>query len=300
METQASYKLIQILQLCTDYLTKKGIENARLNSELLVGHALNLSRVQLYLNFEKPITANEVENIRNYLKRRANHEPIQYILGETEFYSLKIKLNRHTLIPRPETEILVDTVLNQCMKIGNKKEMFQILDVGAGSGNIAIALAKNLTNSRITAIDIQSEALKIAKENAEFHQLQNKIDFVQQNILDRNSALSTKFDIIVSNPPYISRDEFDSLPEEVKNFEPYIALDGGSDGLQIYHRLIELASSLLLLDGFVAVEIGANQADKIKNIFANSGAFQYIKIINDLNKLPRVLMAKTEKINLYA
>ncbi|HEX9974889.1 MAG TPA: peptide chain release factor N(5)-glutamine methyltransferase, partial [bacterium] len=289
MDNQVSYKLIEILRMCTDYLAKKGIENARLNAELLVGHVLNLSRVQLYLNFEKSVTAEELEQVRNLLKRRANHEPIQYILEATEFYSLKIKLNRHTLIPRPETEILIDTVLDHCTKFGMKKETIQILDIGTGSGNIAIALAKNLANSRITAIDIQSEALTIARQNAEYHQLQDRIDFIQQDIFDIKLSFPEKFDVIVSNPPYISREEIDSLQDEIKNFEPYIALDGGSDGLAFYHHLTNLAPSHLAQDGFIAVEIGANQADRIKNIFANSALFLYIEIINDLNKLPRVL-----------
>lgn len=295
MGNPASYKLIEILNMCTDYLMKKGIENARLNAELLVGHVLKLSRVQLYLNFEKPITADEVDFIRNLLKRRANHEPIQYILEETEFYSLKLKLNRHTLIPRPETEILIDAVLDQFEKFSTEKETIQILDIGTGSGNIAIALAKNLPNARITAIDIQSEAIKIAQQNAAYHQVQDRINFIQQDVLDRNLAFPTKFDVIVSNPPYISRDEFDCLQEEVKNFEPYIALDGGSEGLTFYQRLTEIAPPLLERDGFVAIELGANQADAIKNFFANSGVFQYMEVIKDLNKLPRILLAKKEK-----
>ncbi|MCI0495785.1 peptide chain release factor N(5)-glutamine methyltransferase [candidate division KSB1 bacterium] len=294
MSNLASYKLIEILQMCTDYLTKKGIENARLNAELLVGHVLNLSRVQLYLNFEKPVTAEELDQIRNLLKRRSNHEPIQYILEATEFYSLKIKLNRHTLIPRPETEILIDTVLDHCKKFATRKETLQILDIGTGSGNIAIALAKNLASSRITAIDIQSEAVKIAEQNAEYHQLRDMISFIQQDIFDNTLSFPEKFDVIVSNPPYVSREEFDNLQDEVKNFEPYIALYGGPDGLVFYHRLTNLAPTHLAQDGFIAVEFGANQSDQIKKIFANSAFFQYIEIITDLNKLPRVLLARRE------
>ncbi|MCU0645460.1 MAG: peptide chain release factor N(5)-glutamine methyltransferase [bacterium] len=294
MSNLASYKLIEILQMSTDYLTKKGIENARLNAELLVGHVLKLSRVQLYLNFEKPVTAEELEQIRNLLKRRSNHEPLQYILEEAEFYSLKLKVNRSTLIPRPETEILVDTVIEQCKKNFAQEKTIEILDIGTGSGNIAIAVAKNFANSRITAIDIQHEALTIARQNAEYHQLQDRINFIQQDIFDIKLSFPEKFDVIVSNPPYISREEFDSLHDDIKNFEPYIALDGGSDGLAFYHRLTNLAPSYLAQDGFIAVEFGANQPDQIKKIFANSAFFQYIEIITDLNKLPRILLARKE------
>ena len=295
MSNPVSYKLIEILQMCTDYLSKKGVENARLNAELLIGHVLHLNRVQLYLNFEKPVTAEELEQVRNLLKRRANHEPIQYILEETEFYSLKLKLNRHTLIPRPETEILIDAVLDQCKNFDPTPETIQILDIGTGSGNIAIALAKNLASAQITAIDIQDEALAIARQNAEYHQVQDRINFIHQDIFDLKLSFLEKFDVIVSNPPYISSEEFDGLQVEVKNYEPYIALDGGHDGLAFYHRLTDLAPSLLAQEGFIALEIGANQAEKIKNIFANSTIFRYLEIINDLNKLPRVLLAKREK-----
>lgn len=294
MGNEASFKLIEILHMSTDYLAKKGIENARLNAELVVGYILQLNRVQLYLNFEKPVAPDELARIRSLLKRRANHEPIQYILEETEFYSLKLKVNRSTLIPRPETEILVDAVLNCSNQITSQTEFIQILDIGTGSGNIAIALAKYIANSKITAIDSSGDTIVIARQNASHHHLDDRINFLQHDIFDIERSFPTKFDVIVSNPPYISKKDFDWLPVEIKNYEPKAALDGGADGLKFYRQLIAIAPTLLAQDGFVAVEIGANQSENVKKIFAIQGFFRYIEVINDLNHLPRVVLAKTK------
>ncbi len=290
--TVSNYRVIDILKISTDYLEKKGIDNPRLNVELLLGHVLNMNRVQLYLNFEKPLSPSELDQFRTFLKRRAKHEPIQYITGETEFYSLKFKVNRYTLIPRPETEILVDTVIDQCKNFADPQRTIQILDIGTGSGNIAIALAKNLERSFITTIDIQDEALLIAKQNAEYHQVTEKINFIKKDIFTSNFDLSCIYNAIVSNPPYISRQEFEQLPKEVKDYEPYIALDGGPDGLTFYHRLLAIAKKLLVSAGFLAIEIGAFQVNKIKQLLSTTELFQQVEIRNDLNGLPRVLLAK--------
>ncbi len=292
MNNSSSYKVIEILKMSTDYLATKGIENARLNSELLLGHVLKMNRVQLYLNFEKPLTVPELDLFRAFLKRRANHEPIQYILEETEFYSLKLKLNRHTLIPRPETEILVDTVIDNCKKFEDQEKTIRILDIGTGSGNIAISLAKNLKRAFITAIDIQNEALQIAKINAEYHQVDHKIEFLKRDIFTENLDFSCIFHVIVSNPPYISKHEFEALPKEVKDYEPYIALNGGPDGLTFHRRLAQLSKQFLMSDGIIAIEIETFQSDKVKQLFSETELFRQIEIIKDLNGLPRVLLAK--------
>jgi len=294
--TDTNYRVIDILKLSSDYLQKKGIENPRLNVELLLGHVLKLSRVQLYLNFERPLSLPEVDSFRQFLKRRASHEPIQYILEETEFYSLKLKVNRHTLIPRPETEILVDKVIEHCKQNFDQQKTVQILDIGTGSGNIAIALVKNLEPSFITAIDIHNEALLVAKQNAEYHQVSYKINFLQQDIFSKTLDFASIFDVIVSNPPYISKTEFEQLPREVKDYEPYIALNGGVEGIDFYSRLAEIAERLLSPTGFVAVEIGASQAEKVRNIFSQKRLFQSIVVIKDLNGIRRVVIARKTKI----
>lgn len=286
------YRVLEILKLSADYLGKKEIDNARLNAELLLGHLLKLNRVQLYLNFERPLTPDELEQYRQLLRRRAAHEPIQYILGETEFFSLKFKLNQYTLIPRPETELLVERVIELCQDRYGADKTISIFDIGTGCGNIAIALAKHLPNSRLIAVDIQPEAIKIAEQNALAHEVSDRIRFVQLDIFSDAWPVTELFDVIVSNPPYVSRHEFDQLPKEVKDFEPYIALDGGTDGLDFYRRIAQIALSLLSPVGFIAIEIGALQFEAVRELFDSTHIFRSVELVRDLNGLPRIVMAK--------
>jgi len=277
--------------MSTDYLEKKGIDNPRLNVELLLGHVLKMKRVQLYLNFEKPLSPSELDQFRLFLKRRANQEPIQYITGETEFYSLKFKVNRYTLIPRPETEILVDKIIETCTKTFSQLNKILVLDIGTGSGNIAISIAKNVQNAFISGIDINAEALKIATHNAQVHNVQDQIQFRLADVFDDNFfiKLTNKIDIVVSNPPYISQEEFDALPIEVKHFEPYIALDGGKDGLIFYRRMLQISKEVLKANGIVGLEISYNKGDQISELAINYG-FRDVEVINDLNGCERVII----------
>lgn len=291
MNATPTFRAIDILKMSTDYLEKKHVANPRLNAELLLGHVLKMSRVQLYLNFEQPLTNKELDQTRALLKRRGNHEPIQYILGETEFYSLKLKVDRYTLIPRPETEILVDSVIEHCRKDFDKEQSIEILDIGTGSGNIAIALAKNIERSVITAIDVQDKTLQIAQQNAVYHQVDQNIKFIKQDIFTDNLELSCIYNVIVSNPPYISEAEFEQLPGEVRDFEPEVALKGGEEGLDFYYRVLQLAKDILLPKGFIGLEIDYNKAAMIKEIGLKYG-FKDFKIIKDFNEIDRVLIAK--------
>ncbi|HDP98554.1 MAG TPA: peptide chain release factor N(5)-glutamine methyltransferase [bacterium] len=290
--TLQSHRLIDLLKLTTQYLQQKGIEDARLNAERLLGHVLSMDRVQLYLNFEKPLQPLEVARLRQLLKRRASNEPLQYILGEAEFYSIKLKVTPDTLIPRPETELLVETVITICRSKFNDRDQIKVIDIGAGSGNIPIALAKNLANALITSIDINCAALKIARQNAEHHNLSERIEFLEMDIFKNIGDSFPQFDCIVSNPPYISKKEYPDLPPEVRNYEPGTALYAGEDGLKFYHRIASSAQRLLMGIGLVAVEIAATQADAVAKIFSGNQWLHNIEIINDLNGLPRVLIAE--------
>jgi release factor glutamine methyltransferase len=283
--------VIDIINKTADYLKDKGIENSRLNAELLVGFVLNLDRVQLYLNFEKPLHQSEIDKLKPLLKRRAIHEPLQYILGKTEFYSLDFKINQHTLIPRPETELLVDVTLDICNNDFSNQDRIDIFDIGTGSGNIATALTKNKSNIWMSAIDIDSEALKIAQENAVYHGVADRINFILQDIYKKFSDSPKHFDIIVSNPPYITKQEMTDLPLDVRNFEPNIALEGGEKGLDFYFRIYELAS-LLKENGCIVVEIGALQSEQVVDIFSNNNLFRFIEVFKDLNGKSRVVLAK--------
>jgi release factor glutamine methyltransferase len=283
--------VIDIINKTADYLKNKGIENSRLNAELLVGFVLNLDRVQLYLNFEKPLHQSEIDKLKPLLKRRATHEPLQYILGKTEFYSLNFKINQHTLIPRPETELLVDVTLDICNNDFSNQDRIDILDVGTGSGNIATALTKNKSKIWMSAIDIDSEALKIAQENAGHHGVADRINFILQDIYKKFSDSLKHFDIIVSNPPYVTEQEMAVLPLDVKNFEPKIALYGGENGLDFYFRISELVS-LLTENGCIVVEIGALQSEQVVNIFSNTNLFRFIDVVKDLSGKNRIVLAK--------
>ena len=287
------WKLIDILNLSTGYLAEKQVDNPRLNAELLIGHILNKNRVQLYLNFEQPLTSQEVDRIRLYLKRRAQHEPIQYITGETEFYSLKFNVNHNTLIPRPETEILVEKIIEICNIKFPRQNKITMLDVGTGCGNIPICIAKYIKNAFIISIDIMPEILKVASENAKKHDVLNQIQFKKVNLFDVNlpGELVENFDIIVSNPPYISQDEMNDLPIEVKSFEPQIALYGGEDELSFYHRILQISHSILKVNGIIGFEMSYGKASQLKKLVRDHG-FKDIKIINDLNKIERVIIAK--------
>ncbi|MBN2013474.1 peptide chain release factor N(5)-glutamine methyltransferase [candidate division KSB1 bacterium] len=286
--TDQPRKLLDILNLCTQYLSDHQIENARLNAELILGHVLHFPRVQLYVNFEKPLSDDELQRIREALRRRAAHEPIQYILGETEFYGLPFKLNSKTLIPRPETELLVE----QTCTLVSPDVSATILDVGTGSGIIAISLAKELPNSNFVAIDINPDSLELSEANARLNGVHARINFKQIDILsDQADTLQPAFDVIVSNPPYITTEDMRILPPEIKNHEPESALHGGEDGLRFYQRLAELSQHLLKSDGYVCVEIGYKMADSIRRIFTSSG-LTIIATYADLNKIERVIIAQ--------
>jgi release factor glutamine methyltransferase len=289
-----NWNVIELLNWSSEYLNEKGFENARLNAERLLGHTLNLSRVDLYLNYERPLVAGELDRFKGFLKRRLQHEPLQYILGETEFFSLRFKVNPDVLIPRPETEILVETVLQKCrQKFGVEKDI-AILDIGVGSGSIAVALAQNLPAARITAIDISDASLATATENASLNEVADQIEFRLMDFFGNNLAneFQHAFDVIVSNPPYISDAEFPKLPAEVREFEPRFALKDGADGLNSYRQIAATAPMILNLGGFVAVEVGLGQAQFVTEFFTKNGLSQ-IQVVPDLNSIDRVVCGVT-------
>lgn len=252
-----------------------------------------MKRIDLYLNFERPFSEDELARFKALLKRRLNHEPLQYILGETEFMSLPFKIDRRSLIPRPETEILVQTIVNKCKQEFADVSKLTILDIGTGSGNIAISLARYLSNIKIVAIDCSEEAISLAKENALLNQVSAQISWKCENALghDIQSKLDQHFHIIVSNPPYISAAEFQRLPPEIQYNEPKQALYAGEDGLRFYRSIGPKLPFLLYQNGFFAFEIGQGQADPVGQIFRNAG-LRDLKLIHDLNGIERVIVGK--------
>jgi len=288
---QKTWKLLEMLNWTTDYLNGKGFENARLNAERLLGHALGLRRVDLYLCYDRPLSPEEVARFKALLQRRLQHEPLQYIIGSTEFMSLPFRVNRNVLIPRPETEVLVERVIERCKTKFSHRQAITILDIGTGSGNIAVSLAKFIESAQVTAVDINESILAVARDNAALNGIAEKVHFIEADVLkpDFPAIVDSKFDVIVSNPPYILPQDFERLPEEIRLYEPGVALRDGAEGLAFYRQVAELAHQLLQTDGFIAVEIGLGQRENVVEIFRTRG-FDRIEVFRDFNRIERVVL----------
>ncbi|OGE84911.1 MAG: protein-(glutamine-N5) methyltransferase, release factor-specific [Candidatus Delongbacteria bacterium GWF2_40_14] len=275
--------LLEILNLSVEHLQKKGVDEPRLSSELIITHVLSIKRLDIYLQFERVLTEEEISKIRTLLKRRSEHEPIQYILGETEFYGLKFSVDKSVLIPRSDTEILVQTAVEY---IGDKP--LSVFEVGTGSGCIAVSLANKCKNVNITACDISEQALKLAASNAKLNGVADRIKFINLDILKKSP--DSKFDVIISNPPYISKTVIESLDKQVRYFEPLGALTDGGDGLTFYRRINEITPDVLNASGSVFLEIGYDQAESVKSIYEKS--LKDIKILRDYSGNNRVFIGK--------
>ena len=278
------WTILEIIKSATAYLESKKIEEPRLTAEILLANVLNCKRIDLYLQFDRPLKDDERSSYRNFLKRRAMREPVQYIIGEAEFFGYKLTIKPNVLIPRPETEFLVETVLDLCDKYKN----YQIWDLGCGSGAIAIALAKNLPNAHFTASDVSEDAVRLSQHNAEFNQVEKKIDFLLHD-MNKNVDKDFIFDIIISNPPYVDSKGIENLMPEVR-YEPQIALDGGEDGLFFYRRIIQIANQHLAVDGMLALEIGDTQASMITKLLGKAQCFFNHKVYKDYAKKDRVIV----------
>ncbi|MDP1677549.1 MAG: peptide chain release factor N(5)-glutamine methyltransferase, partial [Bacteroidota bacterium] len=273
------WTILDLITWGTEYLTEKSITDSRLNIELMLAHVLRFNRMQLYTNFDKPLTDDELAQFKLFLKRRLTHEPLQYILGETEFMGLKFAIDRRVLIPRSDTEILVEEVIKKIKADFEKDSAIQILEIGTGSGCIAISLVKMLYNVSVVSIDKSDDALQLAAQNAETNSVNDRITFRKQDFLT-NSDSSQKYHCIVSNPPYISTEEYLKLEPEVREFEPKIALADDKDGLTFYHLIAGREKDNLLEKGFVAVEHSYNQSDDVQKIFSKNG-WKNIRAIKD-------------------
>ncbi len=280
--------VLESIKLSTEYLQKKDIESPRINAELLLADILNCKRLDLYLKFDQPLKEEEIDIYREYIKRRGRFEPLQYITGSVEFYGLEIKVNKSVLIPRPETEILVETIISSV----EKEKNIDILDIGTGSGNIAISIAKNLPNSKVSAIDSSNEALETAIENAKLNSVENQIDFMNDSIMNGTNYSTKKYDIIVSNPPYISRDEFQKLQPELKVYEPRIALTDESDGLSFF-RIISSKTKIILKEhGKLFFEVGKEQYKQVEEILRENN-FRNIIVKKDYLNIERVIYGES-------
>jgi len=272
------WRIIDIINWSKDYLEKHNVDSPRLTIELMLTHVLNIERIKLYTDYDKPLSESELSVIKSMIQQRIKRYPLQYILGQVEFYGSKFIVNQDVLIPRPETEELVDKVINE-NKINND---YKILDIGTGSGCIAISLAKKFVNSTITAIDNSTSALKVAKQNSIDLGVEN-VKFAYADILTTEPKL--KYDIIVSNPPYVSNSEMNELEPEL-SFEPNSALTDSSDGLEFYRRFVTIFKNILSIDGVFYLELNSSLARETEKLFASE---YKIEIIRDLFDKPRIL-----------
>jgi release factor glutamine methyltransferase len=293
-------RALETLQSARELLKISGLNDADREAELIVSHCLGIDRLHLYKE-DPDIPEKIILQIYVYLRRRAAREPLQYILGYTEFHGLKIKVGPGVLIPRPETELLVEEALRILRNIGKgkgtekKSDNTKILDLCTGSGCIALALAREFPDAEVYGTDISEIAISYAEENARINDI-NNVEFLRGSLfnpfekLSAPGHLSFKAGLIISNPPYIKRDEIGNLQPEIKNWEPGEALDGGEEGLDYYKMLIPEARSYLIENGYLVLEIGIGQSDEVK-LMAEEAGFQDVIVIRDYSGIERILIA---------
>ena len=276
--------VLEIIKKTTEFFAAKGVESPRLNAELLVGHALGLKRMQLYIQFERLLTEAELEKIRPLVRRRAQREPIQYIIGETEWFGLKLKVDRRVLIPRPETERLAELVTQLVTT-----PPARILDLGTGSGALALALAKHWPEAMLTAVDVSSEALALAQENAVALALNERVRFVESNWFAAIPA-GEQFDLIVANPPYLSEAETAAAEPEVRGHEPRSALVSSEDGIADLRVIVAASPQFLNTGGLLALETGVAQHAELLRL-CNEAGFSRSESKQDLAGRDRFVFA---------
>jgi release factor glutamine methyltransferase len=287
-ETRA-WTIRDLMKFSIDHLQRHGFDETRLTVELLLSHALRYKRIELYTHFDQPLSKDELGTFRTLYERRLHHEPVQYIVGATGFMGMQFQVDQRVFIPRPETETLVEQIMIMCNR-RPEGELSSILEVGTGSGNIAIAIAKLVRNIQVTTLDINREALELARVNAVTHGVAERISFQEMSLFDPLvELLPQKYDVLVSNPPYVSAKEWEQLAPEICQFEPRVAVSDSSDGYEFYRRIAQLGRDLLLKNGSVLVEVGHGQASHVQDIFEEAGIGS-LSAVNDLQGVPRVVM----------
>lgn len=277
--------IAQQLKLATEKLKAAGIDNARLDAEVLLAYVLNSRRLALYVHVAKVLTDEQITRYHNLIKRRLERIPVAYLTGHKEFMGLNFAVTPDVLIPRPDTEVLAQGVIENLYSF---KRAIKISDLGTGSGAICVSILKFVENVTAEAVDISKKALEIAQFNAQKFNVEDRINFHVGNLFEPLEGQI--FEVIVSNPPYVSEEDFKNIQPEIKN-EPKIAFDGGIDGLNFYRKIIKDAPKFLAEDGFLAMELGLNHAEPVRNLLEENGNFSYIQIWKDLAGIERVIAA---------
>ncbi len=288
--TSKIWHVLELLEWTTSYFQKHNIPKPRLDAEVILGYLLKKSRLQLYLHFDMPVFQEDLTILRELIKKRITRTPISYLTNHKEFMSLNFYVDENVLIPRPETEFIVETVLKS-----NDSKPENILEIGTGSGAIAISLAINMPECDIVATDICEKALTVAAKNRDIHECVDRIELIHGDLFEPiNQVKPKKFNWIVSNPPYISINESKKLSKDIYDHEPHIALIAGDDGLNVIRRLILEAPNFLLPKGKLIFEIGAKQTESVKAILDKQTMYTHSQFINDYAGIERVVVANVD------
>jgi release factor glutamine methyltransferase len=288
-----AWTIAELLKVSADYLKQKGIDSPRLSAEILLASQLHLNRVQLYLRYDQPLTEKEVEGYRALIRRRLSREPVQYITGTQEFWAMEFVVNPSVLIPRPETEVLVEQAVSLREENSDlQEEGVNLLDLGTGCGALAVALACEFENALIYASDLSEEALRVARQNAEKHRVADRITFRSGDLFTPFAGEATRFDMILSNPPYIPADAFETLSPEVRDHEPRSALDGRDQGMHYIIRILKEAAGYLVPGGWILMEMDPEQTPQAIGIIEETGQFTEHRRIQDYSHRYRAVMAR--------
>jgi release factor glutamine methyltransferase len=291
---QATWTILNLIRWTDERFRKEGLNTPRLDAEVLLAATLGMDRVGLYTHFDQPVQPTELARFKKLIQRRLRREPVAYIVGQQEFWSLPFIVTPDVLIPRPETEMLVTEALKLKFQPERTERRIRILEIGTGSGAISVALAKELPSASVVATDLSEKALSVAEENARRNGVRERILFLQGDLFDPLEK-GSMFKLIITNPPYIPQDFFPSLPPEVRDFEPRVALDGGKDGLAFFRRVLPRLGEYLSSEGWLLAEIGVGQDQQVRQLAEANPDLDSYDFLPDLAGIKRVF--KTRKRN---
>ena len=285
-----TWTIQKLLNWITEYFTGKAIDAPRLSAELLLSHVLAMKRIELYTQFDKTVSQEQLDSLHDLVKRTTKYEPLRYLIGKTEFYSIELNVTADCLIPRPETELLVERAI-ELLRTRTARQF--VCDLCTGSGCIAVAIAKNCPDVTVIATDISDAALTVAAGNIDKHQLNDQIELLCGDLFDPLTSRQDidKFDLIVCNPPYVSTAEFETLDRNVKDYEPKLALLAGDDGLDFYRPICQKVESFLKPGAALMFEISPTLAQPVSQLLENTGCFSEITIEKDFNNNDRIATA---------
>lgn len=288
-----TWTIKELLDVTITYLEEKKIPDPRPSAEILLAHQLKIDRLRLYLEYDRPLNQQEVGGYRDLIRRRLSREPVQYITGRQEFWSMEFGVSPQVLIPRPETELIIEQLLRIIRSEKNEKAEqppLHVLDLGTGSGAIALAVASEFHHASIWASDISQGAIEQATLNAKRHGLAERIHFLVGDLFEPMKTLNLSFDFILTNPPYVASEDFDSLPPEIRNFEPRIALDGHQQGMFYIKKIIQEAAVFLREGGRLLIEMDPRQVPEALKLAQGKSGFKRKQVFKDYRQLDRIVM----------